>query len=113
MAPRTQPATAPKQGRITYVDGKPARIVSVPVPGEPGEYWETVRYVALPGMTLAQAREKGLDFFHSRVGWIRGGYKIEKEFPLTPLEIGELSDQVAPDFDETDPEGDAAPQGLV
>lgn len=57
------------------------------------------RHVAPPGMTLEDAREKGLDFFSPQLGWIRGGAKREAEYPEnlgmvdadTSLELEEIA----------------------
>jgi hypothetical protein len=39
------------------------------------------RHVAPPGMSIEDARERGLDFFIPSAGWIRGGVKREQEYP--------------------------------
>jgi len=47
-------------------------------------YWEVVdheRPVAPPGMSLDEAREKNLDVYTPRLGWVWGGYKRASEHP--------------------------------
>ena len=39
------------------------------------------RYVAPPGMTIEDARLRGLDFFSPQFGWVRAGVKFERENP--------------------------------
>lgn len=101
MARSIRPVTPPR-GKIVLVDGNPARIVEIPRPEAEGGNYQTPRFCAMPGMSLKAARAEGLDFYHPRFGWLRGGYKLEVERPLTPAETKGLSDTVSDDYDLDD-----------
>lgn len=74
------------------------------------KFWTRERYVAPPGMSIEDARARGLDFFSPVYGWIRGGVKREMD---SSENLG--SGPVVGDFEyeETAPDGsplvDAAP----
>lgn len=95
---RPRRIVTPPRGKIVKVDGLPARIVDVPRPQVEGGDYRMTRYVAPPGMSLKVARENGLDFYHPKYGWLRGGYKFEVDRPLTPQEVQGLSDTVVEDY---------------
>lgn len=66
------------------------------------EFLVRERHVAPPGMTLEDARAKGLDFYSPQWGWIRAGLKREHEDPQNlgnGAAMGEIEteDVTAPD----------------
>lgn len=66
------------------------------------KYWTRQRHVAPPGMSIEDARARGLDFYSPQAGWIRAGVKREKDSPenlgMGHLvgEIDEVVEEVAP-----------------
>ena len=45
------------------------------------KYWTRERHVAPPGMTIEDARARGLDFYSPAYGWVRAGIKRETDSP--------------------------------
>lgn len=71
-APLQEPGLPPGAERLP--NGQVVRRLEKPVSG--GGSREVIRPVA---STLAEAREKHWDFYHPVVGWVREGYKLEKD----------------------------------
>ena len=70
----SEPGLPPGVERLP--DGQLIRRLEKPVTG--GTSREQIRYVA---SSLEEARKKHWDFYHPVVGWIREGYKLEKDRP--------------------------------
>jgi hypothetical protein len=62
------------------VDGVLVRRVEMSSMG--GGTWEKLRPVAL---TLEEARAKKQDYYHPELGWIREGWKLEKDRDTTSI----------------------------
>lgn len=70
--PPSEPGFPPGVERLP--DGQLVRRVQKPVHG--GEYREQIRPVAT---TLKEAQVKHYDWYHPRLGWVREGYKLERD----------------------------------
>jgi hypothetical protein len=68
------------------------------------QYWTRERHVAPPGMSIEDARVRGLDFYSPAYGWIRGGIKRETDDPAN-LGTGHLVGQIDIEEIEVAPNG--------
>ena len=71
--------------------------------------WTRERHVAPPGMTLEDARTRGLDFYSPQRGWIRAGVKPETDLPEN-LGMGHLVGEI--EIIETTFDGSPLPESV-